>query len=321
MAAHSEAEKAEMKKALRTKTIGVLMGGLSTERDVSLRTGKACAEALESLDYRVVRIDVQRDVAQKILEAKIGAAFIALHGRYGEDGCIQGLLESMGIPYTGSGVLASAMGMNKVISKRIFEDNGLKTARDYVLKASRVSEFQGASQLPFPLPAVVKPSCEGSSVGVSIAHDEEELARAIETAARLKGDILIEQFIQGREIQAAVLDGEALGAIEIVPEHGFYDYAAKYEVHTTRYLFPAPIPADQYEAACALALGAHKALGCSGASRSDMILTPDGTLYLLELNSLPGMTATSLLPKIAAGRGIGFAELCERLLLGASLKA
>lgn len=321
MIEESEEKQAELKKALKSKTIGVLMGGLSTEREVSLRTGKACAEALESLGYRVVRIDVQRDVAQRLLDEKIGAAFIALHGRYGEDGCIQGLLESMGIPYTGSGVLASAMGMNKIVSKRIFEDHGLRTAKDCVLKAADVPAFRGAAQLPFPLPAVVKPSCEGSSVGVSIAHNEAELAKAIDEASRLKGDILIEQFIQGREIQAAVLDGEALGAIEIVPEHGFYDYAAKYEVHTTRYLFPAPIPADQYEAACALALGAHRALGCSGASRSDMILTEDGTLYLLELNSLPGMTATSLLPKIAAGRGIGFADLCERLLLGASLKA
>lgn len=307
---------------MRQKTIGMLMGGLSSEREVSLRTGKACGEALSSLGYVVRSIDVQRDVAARLVQEKIEVAFIALHGRFGEDGCIQGLLETMGIPYTGSGVLASAMGMNKVVSKHIFEERGLPIARDVVLQnPSGLAGFRGAADLPFPLPAVVKPSGEGSSVGVSIARDEASLMTAIGAASKLKGDVLIEQFIQGREIQAAVLDAEALGAIEIVPASGFYDYAAKYEVQTTRYLFPAPISPELYEQACHLALEAHLALGCSGATRSDMILSPDGQLYLLELNTLPGMTATSLLPKIAAGKGIDFPSLCERLLLGASLKA
>ena len=314
-------EKSEQRASLRSKTIGVLMGGLSTEREVSLRTGKACAEALSSLGYVVRSIDVQRDVAARLAAEKIDVAFIALHGRYGEDGCIQGLLEALGIAYTGSGVLASAMGMNKVVSKHVFAAHGLPVAPDLVLKnPAGLTSFRGAADLPFALPAVVKPSGEGSSVGVAIAHTDAELLAAVEAASQLKGDVLIEQFIAGREIQAAVLDGEALGAIEIVPERAFYDYAAKYEVHTTRYLFPAPIPADQYERACRLALDAHRALGCDGATRSDLILAPDGELYLLELNSLPGMTATSLLPKIAAGKGIDFPALCERLLLGASLK-
>ncbi|MDR0967182.1 MAG: D-alanine--D-alanine ligase [Myxococcales bacterium] len=307
--------------ALKRKTIGVLMGGLSAEREVSLRTGKACGDALSSLGYVVRSIDVQRDVAARLVAEGIELAFVALHGRYGEDGCIQGLLESMAIPYTGSGVLASAMGMDKVVSKHLFASHGLPIARDVVLRnPSDLVTFRGAADLPFALPAVIKPSSEGSSVGVTIARDEAELVAAVGKAAALKGDILIEQFIQGREIQAAVLDGEALGAIEIVPASGFYDYAAKYEVNTTRYLFPAPIPSDQYERACQLSLDAHQALGCSGATRSDMILAPDGQLYLLELNTLPGMTATSLLPKIAAGKGIDFPALCERLLLGASLK-
>lgn len=314
-------EMSERSRELKEKVVGVLMGGLSTEREVSLRTGEACAQALSSLGYVVRSIDVQRDVAARLAAEKIDVAFIALHGRFGEDGCIQGLLESMGIPYTGSGVLASAVGMNKVVSKRIFEDHGLPVAPDVVLKdRAALSEFHGASDLPFGLPAVIKPSGEGSSVGVSIAHDEAALMAAIEAASRLRGEVLIEAFVQGREIQAAVLDGEALGAIEIVPANAFYDYAAKYEDHSTRYLFPAPIPPEQYARACRIALDAHLALGCSGATRSDMILTPEGRLFLLELNTLPGMTAASLLPKIAAGQGIDFPSLCERLLLGASLK-
>lgn len=315
------AETSERRQAMKEKVVGVLMGGLSTEREVSLRTGKACARALSSLGYVVRSIDVQRDVAARLAAEKIDVAFIALHGRFGEDGCIQGLLESMGIAYTGSGVLASAMGMNKVVSKRIFEDRGLPVAPDLILKnPADLKAFRGVADLPFGLPAVVKPSGEGSSVGVAIARDAVALKAAVDAAARLKGDVLIEAFVQGREIQAAVLDGAALGAIEIVPANAFYDYAAKYEDHATRYLFPAPIAPDEYARACQIALDAHLALGCSGATRSDMILTPEGKLCLLELNTLPGMTETSLLPKIAAGQGIGFPALCERLLLGASLK-
>ena len=306
---------------MKQKVVGVLMGGLSSEREVSLRTGAACAEALSSLGYVVRSIDVQRDVAARLIEERVEVAFIALHGRFGEDGCVQGLLESMGVPYTGSGVLASAMGMNKVVSKGVFRDRGLPVAPDVVLKnPADLASFRGAADLPFALPAVVKPSGEGSSVGVLIARDEAGLLAAVQEASRLRGDVLIERFIEGREIQAAVLDGEALGAIEVVPANDFYDYAAKYEDHGTRYLFPAPIAPDQYARACHIALEAHLALGCSGATRSDMILTPDGELFLLELNSLPGMTAASLLPKIAAGKGIDFPSLCERLLLGASLK-
>jgi D-alanine-D-alanine ligase len=303
---------------LRKKRIGVLMGGLSTEREVSLRTGNACADALESRGYVVTRIDVQKDVAARLAEAGIEVAFNALHGRWGEDGCIQGLLESMFIPYTGSGVLASAAGMDKVFSKQVFVAHGIKTP-PYVTYGS-LAAFDHAPELPFELPAVVKPSGEGSSVGVRIVKTAEELREAVVEASRLKGLILVEKHVQGREIQAAVLDDEALGAIEIVPANEFYDYEAKYVVGTTRYLFPAPIPEPQYRAVCEAALAAHRALGCAGATRSDLILEADGTGWLLEINTLPGMTAASLLPKIAAGRGIDFASLCERLLMGASLK-
>jgi len=304
---------------LKTRRIGVLMGGLSSEREVSLRTGKACADALEEKGYVITRIDVQRDVARRLDDARVDLAFIALHGRWGEDGCIQGLLESMFIPYTGSGVLASAVGMDKVFAKQVFAAHGLKTAPYRVFESLEALEKHGF-EMPFALPAVVKPSGEGSSVGVTIARDAKALRAAALQASTLKGAILVEQYIKGREIQAAVLDDEALGAIEVVPASEFYDYNAKYQAGTTKYLFPAPIPADRALAVCEMALSAHRALGCAGATRSDLILEPEGAIWLLEINTLPGMTSTSLLPKIAAGKGIDFPTLCERLLMGAALK-
>lgn len=304
---------------LKSKRIGVLMGGLSTEREVSLRTGKACADALESKGYGVTRIDVQKDVARRLLDERVEVAFIALHGRWGEDGCIQGLLESMFIPYTGSGVLASAVGMDKVFAKQVFNARGVKTPPYEVFPSFAALEKHGFT-MPFGFPAVVKPSGEGSSVGVTIARDPASLKAAALEAGKLKGAILVEKYVKGREIQVAVLDDEALGAIEVVPANEFYDYSAKYQAGTTQYLFPAPISADRAEAANEAAVGAHRALGCAGATRSDLILEPSGEIWILEINTLPGMTSASLLPKIAAGKGIDFASLCERLLLSASLK-
>ncbi len=307
---------------LKKKKVGVLMGGLSVEREVSLKTGAACADALARKGYDVVRIDVGRDVAAKLLEEKVEVAFIALHGRYGEDGSIQGLLESMFVPYTGSGVLASAIGMDKIFSKWVFLARGIKTPQYCDFPGYEALEKHGF-ELFFPFPAVVKPSGEGSSVGVQIVKNADELKKAAQAAASLKGSILVEQYVKGREIQVAVLDDEALGAIEIVPAKGyeFYDYEAKYQSTSNEYIFPAPLPEEQYRGVCATALAAHKALGCSGATRSDLIVDDRGEAWLLEINTLPGMTNASLLPKIAAGRGIDFDGLCERLLLGASLKA
>ncbi len=306
---------------LANKRVGILSGGLSVEREVSLRSGAAISEALRSLGYRVVEVDVQRDVALRLLDMSIDVAFIALHGRYGEDGSIQGLLESMHIPYTGSGVLASAVGMEKVFSKQVFLARGIPTPAFRSFDTQEAA-LAGLDELPFPLPAVVKPSREGSSVGVFICRTREGCVEAIPQAARLAGSILIEQFVAGREVQGAVLDDVSLGAIEIVPAREFYDYEAKYTAGSgTKYLFPAPLPGPQYARVNAVCLAAHRALGCSGATRSDCMVTAEGDVWLLELNTLPGMTAMSLLPKIAAGRGIDFPTLCERLLLGASLKA
>jgi D-alanine-D-alanine ligase len=302
------------------KKVAVLYGGRSTEREVSLNTGRACAEALRSRGHDVVLVDVALDVAEQLRANGVAVAFVALHGRYGEDGCIQGLLESMAIPYTGSGVLSSALGMDKVLSKLLFRDSGLSVAPYRVFRRERASQVTPA-ELPFGLPAVVKPSAEGSSVGVQIVRDPARLAEACLEAARYKGDVIVEQYIPGREIQVAVLDGEPLGAIEVVPANEFYDYAAKYTAGTTQYFYPARITAEQTGLVRRAAGVAHEALRCSGVTRTDFILTPSGEFVILEVNTLPGMTPTSLVPKIAAGNGLPFPELCERLLEGASLKA
>ncbi|MBN1210077.1 MAG: D-alanine--D-alanine ligase [Myxococcaceae bacterium] len=306
---------------LKNKRVGVLMGGLSAERDVSLRTGAAVARALRSLGYPVVEIDVGKDVAARLMAEKVDVAWLALHGRYGEDGCIQGLLESMFIPYTGSGVLASAMGMEKVYAKKIFSTHAIPTP-PYKIFTDAPSARAEVDALPFPFPVVVKPSREGSSVGVHVCKTKEAYLAAVEDASQYAGFLLVEQFIKGREVQGAVLDDEALGVIEVVVAREFYDQEAKYKAGSgTQYLFPAPLPADQYARVNEVCLAAHKALGCKGATRSDVIATEKGDVFVLEVNTLPGMTEASLLPKIAAGRGIDFPTLCERILLGAALKA
>jgi D-alanine-D-alanine ligase len=306
---------------LKTQRIGVLLGGMSVEREVSQRTGAAVLKALVGLGYDVVEIDAQKDLPARLVAERVTTAFIALHGRYGEDGSVQGLLESMFIPYTGSGVLASSVGMEKVFSKQIFLAHGIPTPQHQAFNDG-ASAAAAADRLPFPFPVVVKPSREGSSVGVHICKTREQYAEAVKDASQYAGQLLVEQYIKGREVQGAVLDDEALGAIEIVPAREFYDYTAKYTANSgTQYLFPAPLPADQYARVNEVCLAAHEALDCRGATRSDVIVSPTGEVYLLEVNTLPGMTATSLLPKIAAGRGIDFPSLCERLLLGASLKA
>ncbi len=304
---------------LKRKRIGVLLGGLSVEREVSLRSGAAVYSALRELGYDAVEIDAQKDLPAQLVEKKIEVAFIALHGRYGEDGCVQGLLESMFIPYTGSGVLASSVGMEKVFSKQIFVGQGILTP---AFRAFNEASDALAAPPPFAFPVVVKPSREGSSVGVHVCRTQESFQAAVEDASQYAGVLMVEEYIKGREVQGAVLDDESLGAIEIVPANEFYDYEAKYKAGSgTQYLYPAPLPPDQYRQVNDLCLAAHRALGCSGATRSDVIVAESGKIYLLEVNTLPGMTASSLLPKIAAGRGIAFGDLCERLLLGASLRA
>ncbi len=299
--------------------IGVLMGGISSEREVSLNSGKAVFGALADLGYDVVSIDAREDLPHQLRYHNIDIAWLALHGKWGEDGSVQGLLEYMGIPYTGSGVLASAMAMNKPVARRMFQEAGLDVAEGVVESVGKLQDA-GVSALPFDLPVVVKPAAEGSSVGVSIAKSEDEFAHAIAEVAKYDEYALVERFVAGREIHVGILNNKALGAIEIVPAEEFYNYAAKYTAGTTRYIYPAPVEKELYERLLDVGLRAHLALGCSGGTRVDTIVSEDGTIYVLELNSLPGMTSTSLLPKIAQGVGIEFAQLCELILLDASLK-
>jgi D-alanine-D-alanine ligase len=302
------------------KRVAVLYGGRSSEREVSLRSGAACAKGLEEKGYDVTLIDVDKDIAMKLRELRIDVAFIGLHGRWGEDGCIQGLLESLGIPYTGSGVTASAMGMDKTVSKAMFTALRLDVIEYRAFPPERANAIT-VQDLPFGLPCVVKPAGEGSSVGVHIVREASKLREACLDAAKYKGDVIVERYVKGAEVNVAVLDGKALGAIEIVPANEFYDYAAKYTAGTTKYYYPARIPEAHTRRVLEAAEWAHQGLGCSGVTRIDFIVAADGTPYILEVNTLPGMTATSLVPKIAAGLGIPFPDLCERILDEAALKA
>jgi len=302
---------------MKTKKIGVLMGGLSAEREVSLKSGAAVHKALLAQGYNAVAIDVGRDLAARLAEEAVEVAFICLHGRYGEDGAVQGLLELAGIPYTGSGVLASALAMDKVFAKKIFAASGL-TITPYVV--FKKDEAPAASALPFALPVVVKPSREGSSVGVSIVKAGADLPQALENAFRYDREVLVEKYVKGREIQVGIVAEKGIGAIEIVPKNEFYDFEAKYTDGMATHIMPAALPQDQYADLLKLGERAHAALGCSGYSRVDFIVTEGKEAYLLEVNTLPGMTDLSLLPEIAQHAGVGFAELVERILNSASLK-
>lgn len=302
---------------LKTKKIGVLMGGLSAEREVSLKSGAAVHQALLARGYDAVAIDVDRDIAQVLVREWVDVAFIALHGRYGEDGAIQGLLEIMGIPYTGSGVLASALAMNKIFAKQAFHAAGLTVAP---YKVFCRGDKAALAELEFSLPVVVKPSQEGSSVGVSIVKQKSEFAAAVKEAFRYDREILVEQFIKGSEVQVGILEDKALGAIEIVPKNEFYDFDAKYSPGMAEHILPARLPAELYRKVLRAGEEAHLALGCSGYSRVDFLVTEEGACYILEVNTLPGMTDLSLLPEIARGSGIGFEDLVERILAAAALK-
>ena len=296
------------------KKIGVLMGGLSSERSVSLDTGNAILQALTEKGYDAVAIDAGRDAAELIRKSGVEVAFIGLHGKFGEDGAIQGLLELMGIPYTGSGILASATGMNKIVSKAVFKTKGLSVGPYVVLDAGDRERLASApSEIGFPL--VVKPSSEGSSVGVSLVNTQAELAPAIALAFKYDREILVERYLRGKEIQVGILGNRALGAIEIVPKKSaFYDYEAKYKQGMSDHFFPARIPEAAYKRALKAGLDAHRALGCRGYSRVDFIVDESGAPFILEVNTLPGMTSTSLLPDIARGVGISFPDLVEEIL-------
>jgi D-alanine-D-alanine ligase len=302
------------------KHVAVLMGGWSAEREISLRSGKACADALERSGYQVSRIDVDRDVAATLRARKPDVALNVLHGRPGEDGTLQGLLEVLGIPYSHSGVLASALAMKKDIAKSVLKSAGVPVPGGMVAARKEV-----AKRHLLPPPYVIKPVAEGSSVGVFIVredhkHPPQELTRA---DWAFGDQILVEPYIPGKELTCAVMGDRALGVIEIVPTVKFYDYEAKYAPGGSKHLLPAPIAADVYREVQRLALAAHRALGCRGVTRSDFrfddSLGAAKGLFCLEVNTQPGMTETSLVPELAAHAGISFEDLVKWMVEDASL--
>jgi D-alanine-D-alanine ligase len=302
------------------KHVAVLMGGWSAEREVSLRSGKACADALERTGYRVSRVDANRDIATTLSALKPDVALNVLHGRPGEDGTLQGMLEVLGIPYTHSGVLASALAIQKEVAKTVLKTAGVPVPGGRVAPRKEV-----AKRHLLPPPYVIKPVAEGSSVGVFIVredhtHPPQELTRSDWPF----GDrILVEPYIPGKELTCAVMGEQALGVIEIVPTVKFYDYEAKYAPGGSRHLLPAPIPPAVYKEVQRLALAAHRALGCRGVTRSDFRYDDslDGAtgLFCLEVNTQPGMTETSLVPEMAQHAGISFDELVRWMVEDASL--
>jgi D-alanine-D-alanine ligase len=303
-----------------TQHVAVLMGGWSAEREVSLRSGAACAQALADIGYQVSRVDVDRDIAAVLAQLKPDVAFNALHGRIGEDGTIQGILEILRIPYTHSGVLASALAMQKDMAKTIMAAAGVPVASGVV-----VSRFEAARQHVLAPPYVVKPVNEGSSVGVIIvkkdrAHPPQELARPDWPYGQA---VLAERFIAGRELTCAVMGERALGVIDIRPATGlFYDYDAKYAKGGSIHVLPAEIKPNIYQQVQQLALTAHKALGCRGVSRADFRYDDtsggSGEVVCLEVNTQPGMTETSLVPELAAHAGFSFGELVQWMVEDAS---
>lgn len=306
------------------KSVAVLMGGLSAEREVSLNSGRACAAALREGGYEVSEIDVSRDMGALVaaLTPAPDAIFNALHGRWGEDGCVQGLLELLQIPYTHSGVLASSLAMDKVMAKTVVATAGVTSPEGRVIKAKELENGDD----PLPRPYVAKPLREGSSVGVRIVRDGDNQPPIEMHGWRPEQDILVEPFIPGRELTVSVMGDRALAVTEIRPlGEGFYDYDAKYSEDNTVaavHVVPAEIPESTYDEAMSASLAAHRALGCRGVSRSDFryddTARQPGDLYYLETNTQPGMTATSLVPEQARHIGLSFPELCAWMVENAA---
>jgi D-alanine-D-alanine ligase len=301
---------------VRSLHVAVLMGGWSSEREVSLVTGNGVADALESRGHRVTRIDMGRDVAQRLAEAAPDVVFNALHGTPGEDGTVQGLMDLMGLKYTHSGLETSVIAIDKELTKMVLVPHGIRMPEGKIVASESLYEAD-----PMPRPYVLKPVNEGSSVGVAIVTGEgnygDPIGRDVEGPWKHFARLLAEPFVRGRELTVAVLDGEALAVTELRPKSGFYDYDAKYTDGMTEHVCPADIPGEVAEAAMEMALGAHRHLGCKGASRSDFRWDDErglSGLYLLEVNTQPGMTPLSLVPEQARARGIDYPTLVERIV-------
>jgi D-alanine-D-alanine ligase len=300
--------------------IGVLMGGQSSERDVSLRTGAAVHKALCRRGYDAVTIDVGPTLSRDLQDQKVALAFLALHGPGGEDGSMQGFLETLGIPYTGSGVQASAIGMHKVTTKTLLAAHKISVPIGTVIKrGENISSAQALRAAKLSWPVVVKPASEGSTIGVTIVKKPAQWNEALALAHKYDRDAMIEAYIPGHEVTVSLLGrrGQAplvLPAVEIVAPGGFYDFSAKYEKGKTQYLCPAPLSTTITKQIEDQALRTYEILGCAGAARVDFRITPRGRPYVLEINTVPGMTETSLLPMAAAQAGINYEELTERIL-------
>ncbi|MBF0567028.1 MAG: D-alanine--D-alanine ligase [Nitrospirae bacterium] len=316
--------------------IAVLMGGVSSEREVSLKSGTAIFDCLKDAGYAVVSVDAGRNVAEILMKVNPDVAIIALHGGWGENGSIQGLLELLSIPYTGSGVLASALAMNKYMSKVVFIERGINVPPFVLLDKEAFNEepdmisgltgSAGAQQgthfahrpesweEPWPKPWIVKPCGEGSSIGIHIVRNDLQYREATADAFSYGGKVLVERFIPGKEIHVGILRNKVLGSVEVRPTGEFYDYRSKYTTGCTRYVLPPEVDEVSLKSVEETALMAHKAIGSEGVTRVDTILSEQGEVYVLEVNTLPGMTNTSLIPKIAARAGYSFLTLVEEML-------
>lgn len=309
-------------KNLKSKKIAVLCGGRSGEREVSLRSGKRVFESLKKQKFDVTMFDLSDDLIAQLKKKKIDLVYIILHGKYGEDGTVQGLLEIANIPYTGSKVLASALAMNKVAAKKVLIASGLPTPRYFELAPNAEIKPQAAKiKRTFPFPLVVKPVSEGSSLGVSLIKKEEDLERLLAKTVQEYRHVFVEEYIKGQEITVGVVgrdnDLRALPVLELVPRHDFYDFEAKYTSGLTEFILPARLPKPLYRKAQEIALAAHRALGCYGVSRVDLIVSRDQLPYVTELNSIPGMTEQSDLPAEAKAAGLPFDKLVVKILASA----
>lgn len=294
------------------RKIAVVAGGWSGEREISLASGRSIVDALKEAEkYEVCFIDVKKDLwlfAQDIKAANPDVIIVATHGVGGEDGVLQGALEMTGIPYTHSGVLASALAMDKVLSRVVFEKANIQTPKWLVISKEELLK----DSAPFQFPFVIKPIHEGSSLGVFIIHSQDELEKAL--SGWNYGQILVEEYIKGREIQCAVFDGKAMGVIEIKPRDEFFDYKSKYTKGEAEHIMPAPILARDYQKVLDISEQAYQSLGCNGVARLDFIYDKNAQIYLLELNNLPGMTTVSLVPEIARYNGISYLQLLYNMI-------
>ena len=299
----------------RPKRVGVVMGGLSSERDISLKSGRAVLRALKDTGWQALALDVlqetQEEVQRLVREACVDVVFVAMHGGFGEDGRLQKILEEMGVAFTGPAPEASRLAMDKVASRRLFERAGLCVPRTRVIRrAERMMSLLHELQYP----VVIKPAAQGSSIGVTCVTHWRELAPAVLKALRYDDTILVEEFIKGREIAVSVLDGTALPVVAIIPKNTLFDFQAKYEKGMTEYVVPASLDAALAERAQQDAVTAYEALGCRHLARADMILDKEGRVVMLEVNTVPGLTETSLLPKAARAAGLEFPSLCAKIV-------